>query len=214
LLFVSKDAKLDGSKAIRGGIPLVFPQFGQPDTSMPQHGFLRNNVWTVNESSKYDSDQAAGVSLDLKLSEVVNARGGKWAEGTDLDCELVLNIKVQPNALTTTLTIKNTGTKSFDFQTLFHTYYLVADHQALNKEHCNVKGLEGYSCDDKITGESYIQGSDPIVIDGEVDRVYNPPADKPAVEIVIQTGSGTFAQLKASGFVDGKEVLASCVVWK
>jgi len=37
-LFVSRDAKLDGSKAIRGGIPVVFPIFGPPedDSEMPQ----------------------------------------------------------------------------------------------------------------------------------------------------------------------------------
>jgi len=43
VLWVSKSAKLDGSKAIRGGIPIAFPQFGQPDQRMPQHGFARNN---------------------------------------------------------------------------------------------------------------------------------------------------------------------------
>lgn len=28
MLFVSEEAVFDGKKAIRGGIPLVFPQFG------------------------------------------------------------------------------------------------------------------------------------------------------------------------------------------
>jgi hypothetical protein len=43
-LFVSKHAVLDGVKAIRGGIPVVFPQFGA-DGPLPQHGFARNNRW-------------------------------------------------------------------------------------------------------------------------------------------------------------------------
>jgi D-hexose-6-phosphate mutarotase len=30
--------------AIRGGIPVVFPQFGQPDAAMAQHGFARYQV--------------------------------------------------------------------------------------------------------------------------------------------------------------------------
>lgn len=38
-LFVSRQAKLDGSKAIRGGIPICFPIFGPPsgESTMPQH---------------------------------------------------------------------------------------------------------------------------------------------------------------------------------
>lgn len=37
-IFVSSIAVWNGVKAIRGGIPVVWPQFGQPDPSMPQHG--------------------------------------------------------------------------------------------------------------------------------------------------------------------------------
>lgn len=38
-LFVSKKAVYDGSKAIRGGIPICFPIFGPPtgESTMPQH---------------------------------------------------------------------------------------------------------------------------------------------------------------------------------
>ena len=39
-LFVSKKSVFDGKKAIRGGIPFVFPIFG-PSSVMPQHGFAR-----------------------------------------------------------------------------------------------------------------------------------------------------------------------------
>ena len=43
------EAKLDGSKAIRGGIPVVFPNFG-PWKLGPQHGFARISTWTVDKS--------------------------------------------------------------------------------------------------------------------------------------------------------------------
>lgn len=46
LLFLSDRAVFDGAKAIRGGVPLVFPQFGQPRAEMPQHGLLRTATWT------------------------------------------------------------------------------------------------------------------------------------------------------------------------
>ncbi|EGF80059.1 hypothetical protein BATDEDRAFT_35052 [Batrachochytrium dendrobatidis JAM81] len=45
-LFLSSKAVLDGSKPIRGGIPLVFPQFGSgQDKVLPQHGFARVSKW-------------------------------------------------------------------------------------------------------------------------------------------------------------------------
>jgi glucose-6-phosphate 1-epimerase len=39
-LFVSKKSVFDGKKAIRGGIPFVFPIFGASNV-LPQHGFAR-----------------------------------------------------------------------------------------------------------------------------------------------------------------------------
>lgn len=65
-LFVSSKAALDGSKPVRGGIPVVFPCFGAPThpehLKLGQHGFARSEVW------KWDGvvmDNDAGVSVRL-----------------------------------------------------------------------------------------------------------------------------------------------------
>lgn len=225
LLFLSTDAKLDGSKAIRGGIPLVFPQFGaQPDTTMVQHGFARNTMWTLEDDKSFDTDESAGITLSLALNNVkTSARGsaGEWAASStseqELDCLLTMEIKISASSLTTTLTITNTGLTSFDFQTLFHTYYHVDQHDALNSKKCNVVGLEGYICEDKISGETYTTDATPIGIDSNVDRIYTPPSSddgkRNVLDITIMTGGDTSASLKAFGTVDGKEVPTSCVVW-
>lgn len=44
--FKSKLAVFDGKKAIRGGIPFVFPQFGASQFG-PNHGFARIVRWTL-----------------------------------------------------------------------------------------------------------------------------------------------------------------------
>ncbi|RVE51942.1 hypothetical protein evm_003408 [Chilo suppressalis] len=44
----SKQAVFDGKRAIRGGIPFVFPQFGQWAFG-PQHGFARVARWHVEK---------------------------------------------------------------------------------------------------------------------------------------------------------------------
>ncbi|XP_006823154.1 uncharacterized protein LOC102810077, partial [Saccoglossus kowalevskii] len=48
-LFVSKQAVYDNKKAIRGGIPVVFPNFGPWDLG-PQHGFARISRWTLSQA--------------------------------------------------------------------------------------------------------------------------------------------------------------------
>ena len=65
-LFVSSKAVLDGSKAVRGGIPVVFPCFGPPEhpdhSKLPQHGFARNEFWAFDSVVM---DNEAGVSVSL-----------------------------------------------------------------------------------------------------------------------------------------------------
>jgi glucose-6-phosphate 1-epimerase len=65
-LFLSSKAILDGTKAIRGGIPIVFPCFGAPQhpehLKLAQHGFARTSLWTFR---KILLDNEAGVSVQL-----------------------------------------------------------------------------------------------------------------------------------------------------
>lgn len=212
VLFVSEIAKLDGSKAIRGGIPLVFPQFGRPDESMPQHGFLRTNLWSVDESTRFDSPESgAGITLTLPLSQAVNSRGGKWdKETTKYNCLVSFQVTVTASSLVTTLTIQNTGSTEFDFQALQHTYLKVEN--ALDPATCHVTGLEGYDCDDKISGQQYKLSNEPIIIDGNVDRVYSTKSKKD-LHALVKTGVESSVEVKATGTVNGEPVHISGVVW-
>jgi glucose-6-phosphate 1-epimerase len=205
---------LDGSKAIRGGIPLVFPQFGQPDKAMPQHGFLRVNYWTVDESSAYDGTDSAGITYNLTLQDVKAARGGLWdKDSTEYDCSCSYHVKIDGNKLTTTLEVHNIGNTDFPFQNLLHTYYLVDGKSALDGDQCYVKGLEGYDVVDKITDAEYTCGSDPIIMDGEVDRIYTPPTGKDVVDVIIGVGGDQSLKMTATGKVNGVGWPVSCVVW-
>lgn len=49
-MYFSKEAKLDGSKAIRGGIPICFPIFGTKEKiALPQHGKIVLQMITNTE---------------------------------------------------------------------------------------------------------------------------------------------------------------------
>lgn len=53
-IFVSSKAIRDGSKPIRGGIPVCFPAFG-PWAPGPQHGFARgSNKWKIAQGPEND----------------------------------------------------------------------------------------------------------------------------------------------------------------
>ena len=50
MLFVSDKALFQEKKAIRGGVPICWPWFGDysDKPSYPAHGFVRNNFWQVS----------------------------------------------------------------------------------------------------------------------------------------------------------------------
>ena len=66
--FVSSKASLDGSKPVRGGIPIVFPVFGAPElpqfSNLKQHGYARCSTWSFASVLVDD-----GSNVSIKLCE-------------------------------------------------------------------------------------------------------------------------------------------------
>uniref|UniRef100_A0A0W0G3I5 DNA polymerase n=1 Tax=Moniliophthora roreri TaxID=221103 RepID=A0A0W0G3I5_MONRR len=123
-LFVSSKAALDGSKPVRGGIPVVFPCFGAPThpdhKDLSQHGFARSETW------KWDSevmDNDAGVSIKLTLEP-----SPKVAGLYKKPFRLGYVVTLAEHQLSTDLHVTNTSTSesyppdAFEFQALFHNY--------------------------------------------------------------------------------------------
>src|ERR1035437_10592591 len=48
MLFLSERAEFEHGKAIRGGIPVVFPQFADSGP-LPKHGWLRTSTWRFRD---------------------------------------------------------------------------------------------------------------------------------------------------------------------
>merc|ERR1711915_445754 len=72
LLFVSSKAIFKPPKAIRGGIPICFPQFSS-NGSLEKHGFARNRFWSIDKNPPpfptNTSNNKAVVDLILKPSD-------------------------------------------------------------------------------------------------------------------------------------------------
>lgn len=159
ILFLSKQAVLDNSKAIRGGIPLVFPQFG-PWSCGPQHGFARNKRWSVESQPSTTADGT--VTCSLSLSDDEDTRKA-W----NYRFKLVYTLELSKSALTTRLTVNNTGDQSFTFTTLMHSYFLTPDISTTS-----VQGLKGLTYVDKVQNGQFTEDRDVVTIPENYDRVY------------------------------------------
>src|SRR4051794_5292008 len=58
LLFTSEQSKFAPGKAIRGGVPVIFPWFGANETNkdLPMHGFARTSEWEVEAVERWPDD--------------------------------------------------------------------------------------------------------------------------------------------------------------
>jgi len=75
-LFVSSKASLDGSKPVRGGIPIVFPVFGALElpqfSHLKQHGYARSSTWSFT-TVLVDDDSSVSVKLCEYICSPVSA---------------------------------------------------------------------------------------------------------------------------------------------
>jgi glucose-6-phosphate 1-epimerase len=185
LLFVSSKSSFAPGTPIRGGIPVIFPQFC--DGPLPKHGFARVSNWHP-VSSRLLADGTVAVELGLRESpETLTI----WPH----PFRLILGIGLGHGSLTVSLSIKNTGKDPFLFQTALHTYFRVEDIRKTS-----VQGLCGITYIDSLDGDARKPETQPeITFAEEVDRIYPSAPDK----ILIYDGSsGRTMQVAKSGMPD------------
>ena len=132
-LFLSTAAKTDGSKAVRGGIPVVFPVFGTaPDhketAGLPQHGFARTSRWeflgkSTSEGATAGQGGDGSVKLDFGLSRNNLDESAKKAWGFEFG--LIYSVTLGREGLTTSMVVRNEGEVGWEFQVLLHSYLRV-----------------------------------------------------------------------------------------
>ncbi|ORZ02656.1 galactose mutarotase-like domain-containing protein [Syncephalastrum racemosum] len=162
-LFVSEKAVRDGSKAIRGGIPLVFPIFGTKEKiQLPQHGFARNSYWEYI-GLLTDNDEVA-VRFALKDNQLDSQLRKGWPHSFRLTYTVTLTAK----SLKTVLVVKNEDEDTFEFNTLLHTYFRIPDISKVA-----VEGLTDRKYIDKVENAAVsTEERAKVTIASEVDRIY------------------------------------------
>lgn len=180
-LFVSARAFYGPGYAIRGGIPICWPQFGKTGP-LQQHGFARLMRWSVVRETV--DAQAARAVLRLTDSDATRAL---WPFSFNAE----LAVSVFARTLRVELTVTNTDAQPLEFTAALHPYFRVRDALAVD-----VLGLEGCRYRDALQGGAEFREAAPAVqIPGPIDRVY---LDTPA-EIALREPHRTLRIIK-SGF--------------
>ena len=149
LLFMSAASEFQAGKAIRGGVPLIFPWFGARD-GMPAHGFARLADWDLVSTSVLPE---GSVRLHFKLPP---------------DDEFEVDFTVTVGAtLTMELAVTNTGSSDFTFENCLHTYFHIR-----SIARTVIAGLQGTRYLDQLTGDHHTEANEFIRIAGETDRIY------------------------------------------
>jgi len=160
VLWLSAYAKFAPGKSIRGGVPVCWPWFGphQTETGFPGHGFARTVPWQVESSAALDNG-ATQLVLSLQHSDATRAQ---WPHPSSVRSTITVG-----RELCIELSTQNLGDAAFVLGEALHTYFAVSDIRQ-----SPIQGLEGSRYVDKVAGGAEKQQNGPIVINGEVDRVY------------------------------------------
>lgn len=187
VLFTSGKALFAPPKAIRGGVPVCFPQFGMLGP-LGQHGFARNTAFTVEARP----NSASATLLLVATGE----EDEKYPHAFELRVRVEL---VGGDTLLQELRVTNTGEEEMAFTCALHTYYRVDDIGAVA-----VEGLGGVTYTDSLAGGARVEQAGDVGFDREVDRIYLAAPDTGMR--IVDRASGAAVEVRKTSFPDA-------VVW-
>ncbi|CAN8073997.1 unnamed protein product [Agarophyton chilense] len=153
-----------GGKAIRGGIPICFPQFG-PYGDLVQHGFARVSDWRIrNTEVNEDGSVSAVFGLSSESGQDATAA---WPYKFDAEYTVTLSF----SGLETKLSVRNTDDKPFSFTCAFHNYF-----KTTTVEDARVFGFESRKHLNRLDGDKEMPEQEDsgagTMISEETDRIY------------------------------------------
>lgn len=187
-LYLSPTNPWAATDAIRGGVPVIFPQFAARGP-LPKHGVARAARWSVVGQGTDEADGCGWVTLIFSDSPDTFA---VWPHRFRLE----LTARFDNDHLSIRLDVTNAGEEAFAFTTALHSY-LSADVTD------RVSGLAGLELIDSADGDRRLRAGDaPIPLDAPIDRIFL-NAERP---ITLERAASVL-RIEQSGFRDA-------VVWK
>lgn len=157
-LYMSGHSGFGGSAAIRGGVPIIFPQFSERGTGK-RHGFARTAGWRLEFAG---TDNGKGIAR-YALNDA-DVPGNAWPHRFAMRFE----VAVSGQELRMTLSVSNPSQEAWAFNAALHSYWHVSD-----VERIRISGLNGLAYLDQVAGGTHaVQQEETLRIAGEVDRIY------------------------------------------
>jgi glucose-6-phosphate 1-epimerase len=159
VLYLSPNSLFQDGRAIRGGVPICFPWFGdkQGDPAAPAHGFVRTKSWELTAIERVG--QGIAVTMSAASDEASRKR---WPFDFRITCRATFSRELKLELIVT-----NTGTSGFTFEEALHVYFAVE-----NAESAFVRGLDAVRYLDKTDNRREKMQSDDVHFEAETDRVY------------------------------------------
>ena len=185
-IYMSPAAVYADGKALRGGVPICFPQFNDMGPLAQSHGFARNTRWEIGVAEAgADSSHVSFVFKPVDDSQVAGVAG----------LSATFTVRLWAEKLQMELQVRNDGPDERKFTTALHTYFAVADIGKLR-----ISGvLDSCRYADSLHGRKMFDAAPINRIAQEVDRVYTGTDVGP---VVLHDGTGPALEITQSGFKD------------
>lgn len=167
VLWNSEKSAYEAGRAIRGGVPVIFPWFGMGPlgTLEPAHGFARLQAW--NRRSVEDTIDTDGrLVVEYQMDQALAGPQAEFPHAFTAS----LTVAFTPEFMEVALLVSNAGEVPFIFEEALHTYIAVGDVTQVS-----IEGLEDASYVDRAAGASTLECVQEglVTITSETDRMYN-----------------------------------------
>ena len=157
VIWLSKEAIFKQGVAIRGGIPICWPWFGDMEGEA-SHGFARNLDWDLIKSESHENLDELHFLL---RSSAETKKIRPW------DFDLIIIFKLG-KSLEVSLTTKNLGSESFEITQAIHTYFQVGEVSKIS-----LTGLDGCYYKDKTKNGAIAQHFGPFRFSQEHNNIFS-----------------------------------------
>ncbi len=155
-IFVSDKARFESGTAIRGGVPIIFPQFNAFGSGS-RHGFARNLDWVLVD----EKDGECCFRLESNDTTLAD-----WPYLFKAEFRVVLH----GDQLTMQLSVDNTGSDAFSFTCALHTYFSILNIKTVSVQ--GLKGLKYWDNNGSKFSDRSTQKEAELAFTGAIDRVY------------------------------------------
>jgi glucose-6-phosphate 1-epimerase len=182
LVWVSGEAAYEQGQAVRGGVPVCWPWFGDyarnpqtvrdtvgADADAPAHGLVRGRDWELAEQN------LSADTAELVFTFDATRDLAPWRHPAKLTLTMRFGEKISLS-----LTVQNLGEQALAQSLALHSYFAVSDSR-----HIRIDGLDGARYIDTVGQwqEKTQQGA--LRIEAETDRIYQPA---PAAIVIRDPG--------------------------